>query len=104
MNFFMWTKSVFKLCFLFPFFGFFFCFQIPEDAKSAEERPINNEMQSMAEDVQKLIPYLFSEEKFKADKYHETINGSLRCKILSIFSFYHSKEIQHKISGVESKW
>ena len=55
MNFGTWTKSVFII--------FFFFFQLHHEVCLAEEKPINNEMHSMAEDVQKLIPYLFSEEK-----------------------------------------
>ncbi|MDH4468527.1 MAG: hypothetical protein QE271_10735 [Bacteriovoracaceae bacterium] len=86
MNFGTWTKSVFLL--------FFFFLQLHQEAFSAEEKPINNEMQSMAQDVQKLIPYLFSEEKFKADKNHETINGSLSAIVAKLQHIKKHSQVQ----------
>jgi len=63
-------------------------------SQAADEKPINDEMHSMAENVQKIIPYLFSEEKFTADKNYTIINDSLSAIVAKLRHVKNHSQIQ----------
>lgn len=56
--------------------------------------PINDKMQSMAEDMQQLLPYVFSEKKFLDEKNYQTINNSLSAIVAKLRNIKKHDQVQ----------